>query len=54
MLWGGLNGSLELRSEGGATRLTARFPYDRETEIAPGRLELIAVFVLLMPRFWRA
>ena len=42
MLWGGLNGSLELRSEGGATRLTARFPYDRETEIAPGRFERIA------------
>jgi len=42
MLWGGHNGSLELRSEGGATRLTARFPYGRETEIAPGRFEVIA------------
>lgn len=42
MLWGGHNGSLELRSEGGATRLTARFPYGRETEIAAGRLEVIA------------
>ena len=42
MLWGGHNGSLELRSEGGATRLTARFPYGRETEIAAGRHEVIA------------
>jgi HK97 family phage prohead protease len=42
MLWGSHNGSLELRSEGGATRLTARFPYGRETEIAAGRLEVIA------------
>lgn len=42
MLWGGLNGSLELRAEGGTTRLRARFPYDRETEIAPGRFERIA------------
>lgn len=42
MLWGGHSGSLELRSEGGATRLTARFPYGRETEIAAGRLEVIA------------
>lgn len=42
MLWGGHAGSLELRSEGGATRLTARFPYGRETEIAAGRLEVIA------------
>lgn len=42
MLWGMIHGSLELRSEGGATRLTARFPYDREAEIAPGRFERIA------------
>jgi len=42
MLWGAHQGSLELRSEGGATRLTARFPYGRETEIAPGRFERIA------------
>ena len=41
MLWGAFNGSLELRAEGGATRLTARFPYGRETEIAPGRFEVI-------------
>lgn len=42
MLWGGHAGSLELRSEGGATRLMARFPYGRETEIAAGRFEMIA------------
>lgn len=42
MLWAVTSGSLELRSEGGATRLTARFPYGRETEIAPGRHEVIA------------
>lgn len=42
MLWGGHAGSLELRSDGGATRLTARFPYGRETEIAAGRHEVIA------------
>lgn len=42
MLWGGHIGSLELRAEGGATRLTARFPYGRETEIAAGRHEVIA------------
>lgn len=48
MLWGVHAGSLELRAEGGATRLTARFPYGRETEIAPGRHEVIA------PRAFRA
>ncbi|MFN3823590.1 MAG: HK97 family phage prohead protease [Pseudorhodobacter sp.] len=42
MLWGDHAGSLELRTEGGATRLTARFPYGRETEIAAGRHEVIA------------
>ena len=42
MLWGGHNGSLELRAEGGTTRLRAVFPYGRETEIAPGRFEVIA------------
>lgn len=42
MLWGGHAGSLELRSDGGATRLMARFPYGRETEIAAGRHEVIA------------
>lgn len=42
MLWGGNTGTLELRSDGGATRLTARFPYGAETELAPGRREVIA------------
>ncbi|WP_313138115.1 HK97 family phage prohead protease [Paracoccus jeotgali] len=37
-----MNGSLELREAGGETRLTARFPYGRETEIAAGRFEVIA------------
>lgn len=42
MLWGAMNGSLELRAEGGITRLRATFPYGRETELAPGRFESIA------------
>ena len=42
MLWGGNKGTLEIRAEGGSTRLTARFPYGAETELAPGRLEVIA------------
>ncbi|WP_112873186.1 HK97 family phage prohead protease [Paracoccus endophyticus] len=42
MLWGAMNGSLELRAEGGTTRLRATFPYGRETELAPGRYESIA------------
>lgn len=42
MLWGAMNGSLELRAEGGETRLRAVFPYGRETEIAAGRHEVIA------------
>ncbi|MDP5309146.1 HK97 family phage prohead protease [Paracoccus spongiarum] len=42
MLWGGNLGALELRSEGGSTRLRARFPYGAETELAPGRREVIA------------
>lgn len=42
MLWGAMNGSLELRAEGGTTRLRATFPYGREAEIAPGRFERIA------------
>ena len=42
MLWGGNLGALELRSEGGATRLRATFPYGAETELAPGRREVIA------------
>lgn len=42
MLWGGNLGALEIRAEGGETRLTARFPYGAETELAPGRREVIA------------
>lgn len=42
MLWGASLGALELRSEGGATRLRATFPYALETELAPGRREVIA------------
>lgn len=42
MLWGGNKGTIEIRAEGGSTRLTARFPYGVETELAPGRLEVIA------------
>lgn len=42
MLWGASTGALELRSDGGATRLRATFPYALETELAPGRREVIA------------
>ena len=42
MLWGGNKGTLEVRAEGGATHLRAVFPYGSETELAPGRLEVIA------------
>ena len=42
MLWGGNLGTLEVRAEGGATRLAARFPYGAETELAPGRHEVFA------------
>jgi HK97 family phage prohead protease len=35
-------GGLELRSEGGATRLRARFSYGAETELAAGRREVFA------------
>ena len=42
MLWGASLGALELRSEGGATRLRATFPYALETELAAGRYEVIA------------
>lgn len=48
MLWGGNLGTLEIRSEGGATHLSAVFPYGAETELAPGRREVIA------PRAFRA
>lgn len=42
MLWGASLGALELRSDSGATRLRATFPYGAETELAPGRREVIA------------
>ena len=42
MLWGAQFGSLELRAEGGETRLRASFPYGRETNLADGRAEVIA------------
>lgn len=42
MLWGASLGGLELRSEGGATHLRAAFPYGAETELAPGRREVVA------------
>lgn len=42
MLWGAVEGGLEVRAEGGETRLRASFPYGREAEIAPGRFEAIA------------
>lgn len=42
MLWGGHECSLELRAEGGDTRLRATFPYASETELSPGRAEMFA------------
>lgn len=42
MLWGAHTGSLELRADGGETRLTARFPYGAASELAPGRHEVFA------------
>ena len=45
MLWGAHQGGLELRTEGGETRLRASFPYGRETVLSDGaqpRKEIIA------------
>ncbi|KPP85795.1 MAG: phage prohead protease, HK97 family [Rhodobacteraceae bacterium HLUCCO07] len=42
MLWGASLGALELREDGGTTRLRATFPYGAETELAPGRRETFA------------
>jgi len=42
MLIGGLGGTLELRSEGGETRLRGRFPYSAVTALAGGRHEQFA------------
>ncbi|MGC9448573.1 HK97 family phage prohead protease [Cereibacter johrii] len=53
MLWGSHLGGLELRSEGGETRLLGRFPYGRETvlrEARSGTPELREVFA---PRAFR-
>ncbi|MCO5129391.1 MAG: HK97 family phage prohead protease [Xanthobacteraceae bacterium] len=41
MLYGSA-ASIEIRSEGGTTRLRASFPYNAETELAPGRREVFA------------
>jgi HK97 family phage prohead protease len=44
MLWGGVanGGALELRRDAnGGARLTGRFPYGSETDLAPGRAEVI-------------
>jgi HK97 family phage prohead protease len=42
MLFAFNQGELEVRSEGGATRLRATFPYGAETELAAGRNEVFA------------
>lgn len=41
MLWGAATGALELRQEQGGARLRGRFPYATETELAPGRAEVV-------------
>lgn len=41
MLWGAASGALELRAEKGGVRVSGRFPYGAETELAPGRAERI-------------
>lgn len=41
MLWGAASGALELRQTEGGARLTGRFPYATEAELAPGRAELV-------------
>ena len=42
MLWGGLHGGLEIRQEGELCRVAGRFPYETQTELAPGYHETIA------------
>lgn len=42
MLWGAASGALELRAEAGGVRVSGRFPYNTEAELAPGRSERIA------------
>lgn len=42
MLWGAATGALELRADNkGGVRVSGRFPYASETELAPGRAERI-------------
>lgn len=42
MLWGAATGALELRADNkGGVRVSGRFPYATETELAPGRAERI-------------
>ncbi len=41
MLWGAASGALELRATEGGVRLSGRFPYATETELARGRFERI-------------
>lgn len=42
MLWGAKGGSLELRREGGATRLLGSFPYQARAALGRGREETFA------------
>jgi len=42
MLWAATSGAIEIRAEGGATRLRASFPYGSETTLAEGRAEVFA------------
>jgi uncharacterized protein len=41
MLWGVASGALELRQTDGGVRVSGRFPYATEAELAPGRFERI-------------
>lgn len=41
MLWAGATGALELREDKGGVRVSGRFPYATETELARGRFERI-------------
>lgn len=41
MLWGAATGALELRQENGGVRVSGRFPYATEAELARGRFERI-------------
>jgi HK97 family phage prohead protease len=42
MLWAATSGAIEIRAEGGATRLRASFPYNAETTLTEGRAEVFA------------